>query len=334
MKTATKKRVSMMTTLASLAAFVPMTQIQAAPEVYGRLDVALENVDMDGAAVDPWEIESYASRLGFKGEEQVSDTLTAIYKYELEIDPEEDSINDNNDGSFLKARTQFVGLKGGFGKIRLGRMDTPVKQSQAKVDLFGDHAADIKNYMEGENRIGDTINYTTPSFSGAQIQVALIQGEGTADLDGDGTNDDGIADAFSASLTYKADQLYLAVAVDSDVDSQDIVRLVASYNMDAYAFGFLYQTAEGNGTSPDEETGLMLSAALKQGAYKYKLQYGTAEVETAAGATTSDVSTIAFGVDRKLSKMTKAYAELTQYSDDLVSNNDTTVIALGMQKKF
>lgn len=339
------------------------------PQVYGRIDVAIENADVDNgtSSDDVWSIESKSSRLGFKGEEKLSDAISAIYQYEIQIQPEDNEINDNNDalsvstetinnngvdldvvtkasssGSFLKARNQFVGLKGGFGVLRLGRMDTPLKKAQGKVDLFADHIGELDGVFnkEGDNRLGDQINYTTPKIAGAvTAQIALLQGEDENDIDGDGAsaNDDGLGDGFSANVIFQQDNLFLAAAVDSDVNKKDAWRIAGQVTLDAIKLGALYQVAEDNfDTNPTERAGFILSAAYDMDGTVFMAQYGDTEKESSTGATLEERSEWTLGVHKNYSKTTTVYAEMSDYTVEAPATADveTFTVSTGIRKKF
>jgi len=103
----------------------------------------------------------------------------------------------------------------------------------------------------------------------------MIPGEG-ADVDGDGIDDTGLTDGMSYSLSYSKDNLYLALASDKDVDSQDLVRMVMQYKMDNLKLGAMYQQNEDNLGTKDE-SGYFVSAAYKIDKTTLKAQYGFIE---------------------------------------------------------
>ena len=69
-----------------------------------------------------------------------------------------------------------MGLKGSMGTIFLGKHDTATKKSQKKIDLFNDLAGDIKNILQGENRMSDLVGYTTPKINGFSATFNAIKG--------------------------------------------------------------------------------------------------------------------------------------------------------------
>ncbi|MEJ2680133.1 MAG: porin [Gammaproteobacteria bacterium] len=317
-----------------------------APRIYGSFDIAVQNSDTDNGttSTDQWEVESYTSILGLKGKEHLSDDFCAIYKYELEIDPEEDSVNDSSDSDFLKAREQYVGLRGNFGTLRLGRIDTPLKKSQGKVDLFGDHEGDLKTTLVGEERKGNQINYTSPTIADAiALQLGLIQGEG-ANIDGKTGLEDGIGDAVSFNATYNMDNVYLGFGYDDGVQYNsgslvsmgvyDTWQLVGGIKLNAVKLGAVFQNSEESNTD-EKITGFLLSAAYDLNGTVLKAQYADSETENAAGTTLLESSNISLGVDKHYTKTTTVYAEFNQTSRDIgTSDIDITIFGVGIRKHF
>ena len=61
--------------------------MQAAPTLYGKLNVSINQVDnknFDGKS-DVTEVNSNSSRIGVKGEEKLTDKLSAVYLAEWAI---------------------------------------------------------------------------------------------------------------------------------------------------------------------------------------------------------------------------------------------------------
>ena len=123
-------------------------------EVYGKLHLSLSsNDDALDTTNDNWQLNSIASRLGFKGQQKLDAGLTGTYKFEFQVDPFE-SID-----SGLERRNMNVGLKGSFGEVRIGRHDSPLKMAQGKFDQFGDTVGDLKfaGDEDGDNRNDNSI---------------------------------------------------------------------------------------------------------------------------------------------------------------------------------
>ncbi|MFL0797241.1 MAG: porin [Cellvibrionaceae bacterium] len=314
--------------LAIAAAIVAPSALAEGPidgKVYGKLNVTLDS--MDSGSTDQWEVNSNASRLGFKGKTKLNDNgLKAIYKLEYEV------FADDGDkgGQTFTQRNIYVGLAGNFGTVMAGRHDSPLKMAQGKIDLFSDLKGDIKNTFEGENRLSNVVMYQTPKMNGFQVTGAFVPGEGD-DLDNNGEADDGIADGMSISATYKQDNLYLALATDRDVDDQDAVRLIGQYKMGDLTLGAMYQTNEANDDSKDE-SGYFLSAAYKVGMAKLKFQYGAIEDDV----DNDEEETLSLGADFKLGKKTKTFVYYTKNTDETGAGVETEdkVFGAGIEHKF
>lgn len=311
----------------------------AGPTVYGKVNVTVENYDNDPQGdtsdYDQWEVNSNASRLGVKGKEKITDSLSAVYKLEYQVTVD-------GDDDVFKQRNIFAGLQGGFGEVIVGKFDTPMKTSQRKVDLFNDYnLGDIKNVLPGENRANDSIQYTTPEMGPLTAKVAIIPGEGEC-TDGAGSDcDDGLADGVSASVAFQQSGLYVALAVDSEVTSEingvdvdaDIIRLVAQAKVaNAIQLGVIYQTAEPSEDSDIEQDALILSGAMKVGTDgTVKAQYGMSEIDDID----NEITQIGLGYEHKLSKQTKLFTHYLSLEEETGSSTDEeTTIAFGMEHKF
>jgi predicted porin len=288
--------------------------------VYGKVNVSLVNAD-DGSS-DEWKLNSNASRLGVKGESEIAEGLSIVYKAEFEI-----CVDDGDcKGQTFGQRNIMAGIKGSFGTVWAGKHDTPSKLAQSKIDLFNDLEGDIKNTFEGENRVSNIVAYSSPKINGFSSTVAMIPGE---DAEGD---NGGLADGVSYSVSYQQDDLYLALAGDQDVDDQDLMRLVAQYKIDALKLGFMYQQNENTLGSKDE-SGYFVSAAYKlDSAITLKAQFGSIEDD----ADGDEEETLSLGADYKLAKSTKLYVFYTDNTDSEVGSADSenSAFGLGMEHKF
>ncbi|MGD4317842.1 porin, partial [Xanthomonas citri pv. citri] len=112
--------------LASAIALVSITAAHAAPTVYGKAFLTLDYVSTDYDASnkkdeDTFKLNSNASRIGFKGDDDLTDTTKLIYQLEYQINPDDDSQQ-------FKSRNTYVGLAHNtLGTVLAGRNDTPLK---------------------------------------------------------------------------------------------------------------------------------------------------------------------------------------------------------------
>ncbi len=308
--------------VAAISAMAVTTPVAShAVEVYGKAILAVENIDQETNTEDFWQVASYDSRLGVRGDLDTDiEGLKAIYNIEWQIDMADRSTTNEatSSNNHISSRNQWVGLKGGFGEAVAGRNDTPLKRAQGKVDLFNDRDADIKFLMfGGEVRSNNTFQYSSPKIADAfTVSIMARPGEQTT---AEGTPpplpeiNNGLADATSVSLTYASGPLYLSLAADSDIDGldTDTTRIVAQWTADNYGIGVLHQTADLSGpillanplAETDDEEVTFFSAYYNVTAMtRLKVQSGT--LSNYGSIIEADGDATTFGVDFALSKKT------------------------------
>jgi predicted porin len=300
--------------------------------VYGKVNLTLQQTDGGSDSVS--ELNSNASRIGFKGKTALNDMFNVIYKAEYETAADGDGLEG------FKNRNIYVGLQGGFGTVFAGKNDTPLKLAQEDVDLFNDLSGDIKNVLEGETRASNIIFYQTPDFGGFQFNFAPTLGEVAGDDDRNS-----VGDSFSTSLTFNSDMLFFGLAHDSNVksgsfekDYLDITRFVAQVVLGNVTLGGLIQSAEdgdsySSGSYYDSD-GWHLSAAVKFGDVKLKLQHTESESDDSWYG--YDAVMTSAGVDYKLGDNTKLFGFYTTYEKerDGASYQEEDTAGIGVEHKF
>ena len=88
--------------------------------VYGRLNLSVDYVDADTVAANTdgqvWQLNSNASRIGVKGNEKLTDELTAVYKAEWDVKGDVGGADLAGHGRGGKPGTQpSVSVRGGCG---------------------------------------------------------------------------------------------------------------------------------------------------------------------------------------------------------------------------
>jgi predicted porin len=151
---------------AGLAA--PMA-VMADTTVYGKLKISIGSDKAGGATTG--SVKSHSSRIGMKGAMPLDNGMSITHKVELGID----DIADNNKGkNTITPRDTWLGLKGNFGEVRVGRHSTP-------MNLASD-ALDIMNYggqgtiAEGAFRVPNAIAYLK-GFGPVGFAVAYVPDE-------------------------------------------------------------------------------------------------------------------------------------------------------------
>lgn len=298
-------------TLAICSAFT-LPAMAANVDLYGKANLSLQSSD-DGDGQFT-EIKSNASRIGLKGTHALSDGLSVVYKAEFQVDMDGDSDDNFTD------RNQYVGLKGNFGEVLLGKNDTILKQSQGKIDLFNDLNADLKYLFKGENRMSDTLTYKSPKVNGFQFAGTYIA-EDEADAE----------DGFSVGLFYgdkglKKSKVFASIAVDSDVKGYDVTRATVQGKVAGFVLGAMYHTQESDNGSAEMD-GFVLSAKYALDKVVLKAQYQDADHDDSDDKTATSV-----GLDYRLAKSTKLYAFYSAF--DIDNAKDKDYLAVGIEYKF
>ena len=302
----------------SMLLLVPVLYLQSEePTVYGKLWISVESQDTaSGTEVD---MVSNASRLGIKGSMDFGEGIEAIYQAEYEIDPVDGTADESKDRTF-KQRNSFVGLKGSMGTIFLGKHDTATKKSQKKIDLFNDLAGDIKNILQGENRMSDLVGYTTPKINGFSATFNAIKGT-------EGLGDDSIGDSTSTSISYDSENFYIALAFDSELKGYDSTRLTLQIPFNRSQLGIMFQDSKKLSTGVEED-GYVISFSQKVGDKgTLKFQQAESDMKLDSGKQFS------FGYDYKLSSKAKAFFFFTDLSGDNTSK-EKEITGIGFEYKF
>lgn len=313
------------------------------PTVYGKLNVSVEQRDWEGAGqgvrsnainaghdVDQWHVSSNASRLGVKGEIPISDNLSAVYQAEYDI------YADSGSTTFA-SRNIYGGLKSKtLGTVLLGRIDTPLKSAEGRVDQFNDLKGDIDELIGGQERPDNAIFYSSPKLADlVTINVAAYQAEGS-DWDYDGHVDDDIGDAYSVSAVLQKGIFYGAVAYDNGILARRSVdgfakqrvveayRIVGGLRSGIWEAGFLAQVSRDGQHSDRKDESYLLSGAVNvTEKLKLKAQYGISE-----GEVFDEKGTLwAVGADYNFTSRIRAY---TYWSTLELKNADVRDDTLGV----
>lgn len=295
-------------------AILPLAILAALPAValadvtlYGRANVSVDLLD-DGAEYSEFAMSSNSSRLGFRANRELDGGLTALLQIEQEIDF-------SDSGSNWASRDTFVGLRGDFGMIRLGKFDTPFKRARGPANLFGDQLGDMRNLTRAGNarfdeRTPNTIHYQTVDLSGFRVNLAYSLHEGR---DNRGLDDQ----AVSLSVTYQAGDFDFAAAYEQFDDEasrggRDALRFAASYRFDALTLVGFYQTADHNDDAFDSDVfGIGASYSLSEKSV-IKGQYLKRSAEQAS----SDSGLFAVGYEYRVSRPLRLYVNYARVTND------------------
>lgn len=294
------------------------------PTLYGQLHVSLDQLDNgDDSALN---LSSNRSRLGVKGEIPIQDNLKALYQLESEF-----RADSSSGSSTLASRNTFVGLEGGFGTVRAGRFDTPVKLIGRKVELFANQVGDLRNLTRAgsgfvaaandnpavaanrfDERPNNSIGYDSPEFGGLSVSLQYV----TNPDDGAAANND--YDTLSAGVNYSSGPLYLGIGFEQNgnaapgQDDPSAVRIAGYYDVGAVRLTALWQSISANLGQNDEDVYGLGIRYRHDSAWTLKAQWYQLSADRAeAGATLA-----AIGAEYALAK------PVTLYLDYAVADND------------
>ena len=142
------------------------------------------------------EIADFGSRIGFKGHEHLGNNLNAIWQVE------QNTSIAGGDKEWA-SRESFIGLEGGFGKVRAGKLDSTVKNTSDNVDQWesSNGALNMSVFTRVDERTV-SVRYDTPVFSGfsASVQYTPRDNANPADKY---THNDATRDTYYAGLNYE-----------------------------------------------------------------------------------------------------------------------------------
>jgi len=321
--------------LAVLGAFAGAASAQSSVTIYGIADAGVGRVDNGAAAGSTNGLFSggnNASRIGFKGVEDLGNGLKATFVLEngFNIDDGSQSSASNGGptvgtvasgfpgsaapsgtatGAGTFSRLAYVGLEGSFGAVRLGRQNSQLKTALAQIDPFETSGlASGITYFGGNQagtmpeRVSNAITYTSANWAGFTGQVGYVFGE-TA-------GDNGANSSWGAQLGYANGPLNVQFGYNDQQISNS-----------GTATGFL------NTNDLADVKIALIGATYDFGVVKLHAAYGQKKENfDAAGATDIKVKTALVGVTVPFGA-SKIRAEYIRNNDDR-DNFDNNVAAV------
>lgn len=164
------------------------------PVIYGALDVGVGTVDKvagQGRVTGLHNGGMSSSRFGFKGAEDIGNGNSVIYLLEADVLAD---VGSTGSGA-LFGRSAWVGAKGNWGELRLGRNYTETYEIAAKFDPMGggnfgglmqvfDSRQSGLNAVSGNMfssygsaRVDNSVHYRTPALAGFVGRLTWAAGE-------------------------------------------------------------------------------------------------------------------------------------------------------------
>jgi predicted porin len=343
--------------LAVLGAFASAASAQSSVTLSGMLDV---NVNRQGQAsgtgtVNNWTMGKAGSAFDnftLSGKEDLGGGMNAFFAMNHRFNPNNGTVAQSDP----TATTQFyrqlwVGLGGGFGDVRLGRMLMPLQEMNGVYDIwYGGYTVASTHTGGGiaTARANNAIYYRSPSMSGLSVHLAIAAGEGqlNGEMTGNGFRASAPVAAAPATgkrpeglaVNYAAGPLKLTAAYDKNYYDYKTTGIYGQYNFGVLILNAQFEDGDQNiGTTagtigPKEKMkAFSVSADIPFGAFTGKVGYLRLNSNLAGG----DANKFGIGGEYNLSKRTLLYTDIGKWSGDRASAADkVSKFDLGIRHKF
>ena len=241
------------------------------------------------------EIADFGSRIGFKGHEHLGSNLNAIWQVE------QNTSIAGGDKEWA-SRESFIGLEGGFGKIRAGKLNSTVKDSSDNVDQWesSNGALNMSVFTRVDKR-AVSVRYDSPVFSGFSASVQYTPRDNANPSD-KYTHNDATRDTYYAGLNYENSGFFGQYAGGfrkNSVDVKDghVQRLVAGYDANNLFVSVAGQYAKNWETLGDyaqaQSNGVVTDDMRTAGTNASNVVFGTAAGLDGKGVETVEVAATA-----------------------------------------
>lgn len=272
-----------------------------------------------------------ASRVGFKGTEDLGNGLSAFFSFEQRFLLDEAGIDGRNSHLGLTSKSWGTVRAGSFGSVH----DDYNGYSESGGMGYGNGTV----HKIGEDNAHNAIEYISPNFSGLEFKLGLstaYQGEEEEAVDHDNSalNDDINDRAYFAAIAYNNGGLKLAATYDTtsyqvekaDTDSGNEYMLAASYNFGPVAIGAGYDRTKFFNQDV-RKTWRVTAAAPITANDTIGLSYSRGSVDIDEGETYK-AKGWGLSYSHAMSKRTNVYATYGQMSQDNELNNTKYSFAL------
>ena len=241
------------------------------------------------------EIADFGSRIGFKGHEHLGNNLNAIWQVE------QNTSIAGGDKEWA-SRESFIGLEGGFGKVRAGKLDSTVKNTSDNVDQWesSNGALNMSVFTRVDER-AVSVRYDSPVFSGFSASVQYTPRDNANPSD-KYTHNDATSDTYYAGLNYENSGFFGQYAGGfrkNAVSEKDghVHRLVGGYDANNLFVSVAGQYAKNWETLGDyaeaQSNGVVTSAMRAAGTNASNVVFGTAAGLDSRPAETIEVAATA-----------------------------------------
>jgi predicted porin len=318
------------------ATFAAPVFAQSSVTVYGRLNLSVEREKTGD--VKNVTVQDSASRLGFKGVEDLGGGLKAGFQIEHGFDA-----STGKASSTFWGRQSEANLSGNFGMVRIGRFTSEAYFASADYVSMHNHdtgtSADVLYADANGFNSSSKVSYRTPTMGGFSAELAA------QNAFANGANP--AARGYDLAANYDAGSLHLGGGYTKH-DQAKAFEVRGLYELGAFTFGGYVQRATNidfDNSQGLEVAGLgsrttyRLSGMYTMGATELHLNLGHAGKTGSAADTGATQFTL--GVNQNLSKRTKVYGFYTKVNNQTAAayatgsaGVDFSSFALGIRHNF
>lgn len=189
-------------------------------QIYGQIRLTANRVETGSSRV--YQLRDNASRLGFRGSEDLGDNWFALYGLEMGIEADTGVMTDP------PYRHSYVGLRNAFGTVAMGRLDSanptgsPLYSQVTAIVTFAPNDAGATaigtSMLNARNRVSNAFGYRSPKFGGFEVMArGYLRGAGTS------AEPEHSARSLDLGVLYKSGPLTAALGVGKDERSTGLL---------------------------------------------------------------------------------------------------------------
>ena len=336
---------------ASSAAFA-----QSSVSLYGVVDASLESVKGSDNTVSRVSSDNLAtSRLGFKGTEDLGGGLKANFVLETAL--KSDTGAQGNSARFFD-RAAWAGLAGGFGELRLGRIDSSIGLLAGNTSLLGAQGYDDLRIADTfasnkYRRLDNAVTYLLPTLvKGLSAQVQYSTAAGTSSTAGAEAYGVDTGKTWGFNVAYAADGIVAGLGyVNGKANASGSIKDTGALVYAGYDFSVAKLTGYYNMDKTTDEAeirrlvGVRLDVPVSK---EFAVQASVAKVKNTTLTTRGDddnATIVALKGVYSLSKRTAVYGLFTNVNNSDAANlgvasyantagNTARGLAVGVSHKF
>ncbi|PHR83926.1 MAG: porin [Colwellia sp.] len=268
---------------------------------------------------DSWDVGDALSRIGIAAEHTLDNGMTAFAKGEFKIHIE-------NTGNFGDARKAYVGIKGDFGRVAIGKQDTTQYAIIGDpVDIFNRASTPLAYDDVGQFRQQELVSYRK-SFGNVDFRVEG-QFKGESATEG--------SDFVNGGVKYNGDGFTVAAAYltkDLAGTDQNTVGVSASKSFGDLYIAAAYQDVDNGGVNSDVTTLDLVGAYKINEIYKLKVGYGLLSDDLIVNS--NEVTRINTTIEWHGSPDFYLFAEYQNNNFDKDDARDSNQFIVGMRYNF